>query len=74
MQMVRVMSDQYPSTEPQIVGVNPQRLEAGMVFSVEPGIYLPGRFGVRVEDCDVVNAAGPATELTSFPHGELTVV
>ncbi|MHB0886972.1 MAG: M24 family metallopeptidase [Bacillota bacterium] len=60
--------------EPQIVGVNPQRLEAGMVFSVEPGIYLPGRFGARVEDCVVVNADGPATELTSFRHGDLLIV
>lgn len=60
--------------EPQIVGVNPQPLEAGMVFSVEPGIYLPGHLGARVEDCVVVNAEGSATELTSFPHGELIIV
>ena len=24
--------------------------EVGMVFSIEPGVYLPGRFGVRIED------------------------
>jgi Xaa-Pro aminopeptidase len=34
---------------PFLVGGNEQRLEEGMVFSVEPGIYLPGRFGVRLE-------------------------
>lgn len=60
--------------EPQIVGGNPQVLEPGSVFSVEPGIYLPGRFGVRIEDCVVVNPDGPATELTHFPHDELIIV
>jgi Xaa-Pro aminopeptidase len=27
-----------------------RQLEPGMCFSIEPGIYLPGRFGVRIED------------------------
>jgi len=33
-------------------------LAAGMVHSVEPGIYLAGRFGIRLEDLVVVEAAG----------------
>lgn len=33
-------------------------LKAGMVTSVEPGIYLPGEFGVRIEDCVVVTKTG----------------
>ena len=39
---------------PYLVAGNRSRLEAGMVHSVEPGIYLPGRFGVRIEDLVVV--------------------
>jgi Xaa-Pro aminopeptidase len=36
--------------EPYIVEGNELKLEPGMTFSVEPGVYLPGRFGVRIED------------------------
>ena len=36
-------------------------LQAGMVFSVEPGIYLPGEFGVRIEDLVVLREDGPQT-------------
>ncbi len=35
------------------------RLAPGMCFSNEPGIYLPGRFGVRLEDCFHMTPAGP---------------
>jgi Xaa-Pro dipeptidase len=34
-------------------------LQAGMCFSNEPGIYIPGEFGVRLEDCWVMTASGP---------------
>lgn len=36
--------------EPNIVKGNTHRLEEGNVFSDEPGIYLPGRFGIRIEN------------------------
>jgi Xaa-Pro aminopeptidase len=44
--------------EPYIVGGNKTLLEPGMAFSIEPGIYLPGRFGVRIEDIAVVTENG----------------
>jgi Xaa-Pro dipeptidase len=34
-------------------------LDVGMCFSNEPGLYLPGRFGVRLEDCFHMTATGP---------------
>lgn len=47
-------------------------LEPGMTFTVEPGIYLPGEIGVRIED-DVVITADGAETLTTFDR-ELRVV
>lgn len=42
-------------------------LEEGMVFSIEPGVYLVGQFGVRIEDIVVVSRSG-ARNLTGFDH------
>jgi Xaa-Pro dipeptidase len=36
-------------------------LQPGMCFSDEPGLYIPGEFGVRLEDCWHMTAAGPQT-------------
>ena len=44
--------------EPYIVEGNPMVLEPGMAFSIEPGIYLPGRHGARIEDIVVVTSEG----------------
>ncbi|MFA9518033.1 aminopeptidase P family protein [Halopenitus sp. H-Gu1] len=44
--------------EPYVVAGNERPLEAGMVLSVEPGIYLPDEFGVRIEDLVVVTEGG----------------
>ena len=35
------------------------RLAPGMCFSDEPGIYIPGEFGIRIEDCFHMTASGP---------------
>jgi Xaa-Pro aminopeptidase len=43
---------------PYLVEGNTRTLEPGMVFTVEPGIYLPGRWGVRIEDDAVVREDG----------------
>lgn len=43
---------------PYIVGGDQTVLEEGMVFSIEPGIYIAGAFGVRIEDIVVVTASG----------------
>jgi Xaa-Pro dipeptidase len=34
-------------------------LQAGMCFSDEPGLYIPGEFGIRLEDCWFMRASGP---------------
>lgn len=44
--------------DPYIVGGNRRALEPGMAFSVEPGIYLEGRWGARIEDIMLVTEGG----------------
>jgi Xaa-Pro aminopeptidase len=44
--------------DPYIVAGNDEPLAPGMAFSVEPGIYLPGRYGARIEDIVVVTEDG----------------
>ncbi|MFC5288343.1 M24 family metallopeptidase [Actinokineospora guangxiensis] len=43
---------------PYIVAGNATTLEPGMAFSIEPGVYLPGRWGARIEDIVVVTEDG----------------
>lgn len=45
--------------EPYIVAGNILPLAHGHAFSIEPGIYIPGRFGMRLEDIVVATADGP---------------
>jgi len=44
---------------PYLTGTNERALEVGHVFSIEPGIYLPGRFGVRFENIVHLGEDGP---------------
>ncbi len=53
--------------EPYMRGDNLQIMEAGMAFTVEPGIYLPNRNGVRIEDNVIITASG-ADVLSSMPR------
>lgn len=61
-----------PHEEPYMRAGNEMILEPGMTFTVEPGIYLDGRGGVRIEDNVVITEDGART-LTSFPR-ELQVI
>jgi Xaa-Pro aminopeptidase len=45
--------------DPYLVAGNGEPLGAGMAFSVEPGIYLTGRYGARIEDIVVCGPSGP---------------
>ncbi len=58
--------------EPYIVTGNSLPLESGMAFSVEPGVYRPGRWGARIEDIVIVTDDG-ALPVNERPHA-LTVV
>lgn len=44
---------------PYITATSETVLEEGMVFSIEPGIYLPGRFGIRLEEIVILREDGP---------------
>lgn len=43
---------------PYLVSGNSQRLESGMCVTIEPGVYVPGRFGLRIEDVVAVTPGG----------------
>ena len=52
---------------PYLTSTSETVLDEGMVFSIEPGIYLPGRFGLRLEDIVILRADGPEI-LSSLPR------
>ncbi|MDH2325717.1 Xaa-Pro peptidase family protein [Cereibacter sp. SYSU M97828] len=53
--------------EPYITATSDTVLEEGMVFSIEPGIYLEGRFGLRLEEIVILRADGPEV-LSDLPR------
>lgn len=56
---------------PYLTAGNPEPLEEGMCFSIEPGIYLPGRMGVRLEV--LVTVTGDGVELLNVPSAPFLV-
>lgn len=57
---------------PNASPANEEAMPVGAVISAEPGIYLPGRFGVRIEDILVLDEGG-CRNITTFPK-ELLVI
>ena len=51
---------------------NDKPMPAGSVSSAEPGIYIPGKFGVRIEDCLIIKADG--VEILAHSPKELIIV
>ena len=51
---------------------NPEPLPVGAVCSAEPGIYLPGKFGVRIEDVTIITADG-VEDITKSPKNLMIV-
>lgn len=62
----------FEHEDPYIVEGNAVPLEPGNAFSVEPGIYMPGRWGARLEDIVVATPAGPRA-LNTADHSLVVV-
>ena len=54
--------------EPSVHAANHDLITTGMVFTIEPGIYIPNYGGVRIEDNVYINEQGEAEVLTTFPR------
>lgn len=52
---------------PSVSARSPEVLEPGMVITVEPGIYLPGQFGVRIEDMLLITDRGAEVLTAKIP-------
>jgi Xaa-Pro aminopeptidase len=57
---------------PYLTATSDTVLEEGMVFSIEPGIYLPGRFGIRLEEIVILRADGPEI-LSELPRAAMII-
>jgi Xaa-Pro aminopeptidase len=58
--------------EPRLTRVAEGTLQRGNTVTIEPGVYLPGEFGVRIEDLVAITEDGPEV-LTAFPKELVTV-
>jgi Xaa-Pro aminopeptidase len=59
--------------DPYLVAGNTETLRPGHAFSVEPGIYRPGRFGMRLEDIVLIGDDGEPEPLNSADHDLIVV-
>lgn len=57
---------------PSLSPISKDTLAVGNIVTVEPGVYLPGKFGIRIEDTVLVEKSGPKV-LTTMPK-QLTVL
>lgn len=57
---------------PYLTGASETVLDEGMVFSIEPGIYLPGRFGIRLEEIVILRSDGPEI-LSDLPRDAMRI-
>jgi Xaa-Pro aminopeptidase len=57
---------------PRLAAGQTQKLEPGMVITIEPGAYVPGKWGVRIEDVVVVTASG--CEVLTSTDKELIII
>jgi Xaa-Pro aminopeptidase len=57
---------------PRLAAGQAQKLEPGMVITIEPGVYVPGRWGLRIEDVVVVTSSG--CEVLTPTDKELVVI
>ena len=58
--------------DPRLTRVAEGALNEGNTLTIEPGVYLPGRFGVRIEDLVAITRDGPEV-LTAFPKELVTI-
>lgn len=56
--------------DPYLTGANRDPLQVGDVFSIEPGLYFPGRFGLRYENTVVLEESGPRSLNHAPRHNE----
>ena len=53
-----ILSDRKTTNTATSVPINKNEAEPGMIFSIEPGIYIEGKYGVRIEDLVLVTEDG----------------
>jgi Xaa-Pro aminopeptidase len=60
--------------EPPSISIRTKsKIETNSVFTIEPGIYFPGKFGIRIEDCIVINSKGK-TEILTRSKKDLVII